>query len=246
VNGGLAAASTLANYGVVELGADDTIAQFYSQGGTLDGEGHTLTASTYLLDDGTTINANLGTGIAATNGAVALNGTSDAGQFVVLSGVTTLGSAERLRDDTDLQINSGAKLVLGGDEKIGSLYGAGTADLVSHQLTVDDGAFSGDLTGTGGLDKVSSGELQLSGASTYTGVTNVDAGTLSLFGSLESSEVAVDAGAVLNNVNGGLASGSTLSNDGTVNLYADDAVATFTSTGTSTAPAAPSTPIPTT
>jgi fibronectin-binding autotransporter adhesin len=229
--GGLASDTVLTNDGTVDIAdADDTILTLVNTG-TVNGTA-TLTATTYNLNDGSEINANLGTGTVNANGAVALNGTSNAETVNVQTGTTTLGSAERLRDDTNLTVSSGATLVLGGDEKIGTFDGAGTTSLGESQLTVDDGTYSGVVTGTGGIDKVSAGLLTLSGANTYTGTTNVDVGTLTLTGSLESLEVVVDAGSTFNNVNGGLASGATLSNDGLTVLSADDTITTFNSTGT--------------
>jgi autotransporter-associated beta strand protein len=231
LNGGLASNATVNNDGTLNIAeADDTIATLNNTG-TVNGTA-TLTATTYNLNEGSEINANLGTGTVNANGAVALNGTSNAETVNIQTGTTTLGSAERLREDTDLTVSSGAILVLGGNEKIGTFDGAGTTALGEHQLTVDDGTYSGVVTGTGGIDKVSSGTLVLSGDSTYTGSTNVNAGTLTLTGTLESLEVNVAADTTFNNMNGGLAQGATLNNDGTTVLDADDTITTLNNTGT--------------
>ena len=231
LNGGLSASAAVTNDGTLNIAAADDTITTLTNTGTVNGTA-TLTATTYNLNDSSVINANLGTGTVNASGAVALNGTSNAETVNVQTGTTTLGSAERLRDDTDLTVSDGATLVLGGNEKIGTFDGAGTTALGASQLTVDDGTYSGVVTGTGGIDKVSSGLLTLSGNSTYTGTTNVDAGTLTLTGSLESLTVTVDAGTTINNVNGGLAEGATLNNDGTTVLGADDTITTFNSTDT--------------
>ncbi|MGQ9367163.1 autotransporter outer membrane beta-barrel domain-containing protein [Azospirillum sp. A39] len=71
------------------------------------------------------------------------------------------------------------------DETIGSLAGAGSVTLGGQTLTAGDGsntAFSGVVSGTGGLTKAGTGTLTLSGANTYTGTTRVTAGTLELSG----------------------------------------------------------------
>jgi autotransporter-associated beta strand protein len=206
VNAGLDANAALTNAGTVNLGADDTIATF-SNTGTLNIAGTTLTAATYALNSGSVINANLGTGIVTTNGAVTLNGTSAAATFNIESGTTTLGSAERLLNTAAVTIAGNSNLLLGGAEKIGQLLGAGKADLSKGGLTVDSGNFSGVLlsgNASFGLTKVSSGALSLSGANTFTGLTQINAGSVNLTGSLASTAVNVATGSTLSNVNAGL------------------------------------------
>ncbi len=228
-NGGLAAGATLTNAGSVNLGADDTVAAFVNSG-TLNGTGHTLTAATYALKNGSIVNANLGTGAVTSNGSVALNGTSAASTVNVASGTLTLGAAERLADTAAVSLTG--NLALGGDETIGSLSGAGGIALGAHTLTVSSGTYAGVASGTGGLTKTGAGDLTLSGANTFTGATQIGAGTLNLTGSLASTSVNVASGATLDNANGGLAAGATLTNAGSVNLGADDTVAAFVNSGT--------------
>ena len=100
-------------------------------------------------------------------------------------------------DTTDLTIDSGAILKLGGDEKIGSLFGAGSLQNAGGRLTVDDGNFAGVISGTGGLTKASTGDLVLSGHNTYTGSTLANAGTLEVAGSLTSNSIVTASGATL-------------------------------------------------
>ena len=54
-----------------------------------------------------------------------------------------------------------------------TLNGTGTVDTQANALTL-----AGNIVGTGGLAKIGAGTLTLSGPSTYTGATNVNAGTL--------------------------------------------------------------------
>ncbi len=68
------------------------------------------------------------------------------------------------------------------DQTVGSLAGAGNVTLGSATLTAGGNnsstLFSGVMSGTGGFTKQGSGIQTFSGANTYGGTTNVDAGTL--------------------------------------------------------------------
>jgi autotransporter-associated beta strand protein len=85
----------------------------------------------------------------------------------------------------------------------GSIEGAGNYRLGSKSLTVGGNNLSTEVSGviqsgTGGsLVKVGTGTLTLSGTNTYTGATTVNAGTLIVNGSIASSPVTVNAGAML-------------------------------------------------
>ncbi|MEI6604910.1 MAG: autotransporter-associated beta strand repeat-containing protein, partial [Verrucomicrobiota bacterium] len=228
---GLAAGTALNNDGTLNLNSDNTVASLVNTG-TINNSAHTLTAATYALNAGSVINANLGTGTVTSNGSVALNGTSAAATFNVQTGTTTLGSAERLLDTTALTIAAPATLKLGGNEKIGTLAGAGSLQNAGGRLTLDSGNFSGVISGTGGLTKVTTGNLNLSGANTYSGSTLINVGTLTLDGSLACNAVNVASGASLINNNGGLSSSATLTNAGTVALNANNTIAALVNSGT--------------
>jgi len=231
-NGGLAAGATLNNDGTTYINAADDTITTLNNTGTLNGTA-TLTADTYNLNDGTIINANLGTGTVNANDTVAINGTSDAGIVNIQTGTTTLGAAERLNDDSVVTVSGGSRLELGGNEEIGQLLGAGDVDIDNGTLTVSSGNFSGSILQEGagnpaaGLTKIDGGTLTLTGTNTYVGPTNVQAGTLELTGggSLATPEVTIDEGATFENDNGGLMDAVIVNADGTFTLNANETVA---------------------
>jgi len=97
------------------------------------------------------------------------------------------------------------------NETIGSLAGAGNVILGSGTLTTggnnNSTTYSGQISGTGGLVKEGSGAFTMTGASTYTGPTTVNNGSLYIDGSITSNVTA----------NGGRIGGSGVIN-GTVNV----------------------------
>ncbi|MGL6001073.1 MAG: autotransporter-associated beta strand repeat-containing protein [Plesiomonas sp.] len=247
VRGGLAANASLNNDGIVTQNADDTITSFTNTG-TLNGN-KTLTATTYALNNHSLINANLGSGSLTANGAVQLNGTSQAQTVNVASGVMTLGSTERLLNTSNVTVDG--KLVLGGAETIGTLAGVnreGEVELSGSKLTLhqnENTAFLGIIKDsnelqTGNVEKNGIGTLILGGDNTYTGKTQINAGKVELGinaqGSLASDIINVAQGAQLDinagDVSGGLAANAALANNGIVTQNADDTVTSLVNTGT--------------
>ena len=98
-----------------------------------------------------------------------------------------------------------------------------TIDTQANTATI-----SGVISGSGSLDKIGSGTLILTAANTYTGPTDVQAGTLALRGSLAST-VTVESGATLGGTG---AVGGLIANSGaTVAPGVLGAYARFTVTG---------------
>jgi fibronectin-binding autotransporter adhesin len=119
------------------------------------------------------------------------------GGTVVTQGTLSVGSASALgagavsmAAGTALSITDGVTLAnaltLSGDPDIG----VATGETATLSGVIGDGAQAGDLVKTGG------GTLVLSGANTYTGGTEVAAGTLDVSGSVI-GQVTVDGGAIL-------------------------------------------------
>ncbi|KAA6405226.1 autotransporter outer membrane beta-barrel domain-containing protein, partial [Candidatus Tokpelaia sp.] len=106
---------------------------------------------------------------------------------------------------SDIAIDKGGTMDLGGltngGTGVGSITGDGTVDLGDNTLTIGgnnkDSDFGGNITGSGGIDKVGSGTLILTGDSDYSGNTQVKSGELQLGGNLSNSDVAVHSGATV-------------------------------------------------
>ena len=137
------------------------------------------------------------------SGALILSGAgSYAGPTFIDGGALQAGGTGVLAQASAFTIASGARLDLAGfDQTIGSLAGAGGVTLGAGVLTTGgDGSstvFSGTISGSGGLIKTGSGALGLSGTSSYTGATSIQAGSLIVDGAIASSAVTVGAGALL-------------------------------------------------
>jgi len=102
----------------------------------------------------------------------------------------------------------------GFNTTIGAINGNGTVQLGGATLTIDSNrpfaSFDGKITGTGSLIKAGTGEQVLGGQNDYTGLTFVNAGTLTLNSS----------GGLISDVT--VAGGATFNSDGTIAGYVDN------------------------
>ncbi len=152
-------------------------------------------------------------------GVLTLTGAdSYGGATAVNAGTLRAGAANVFATSSAFTIASGATLALNNfNNSIGSLAGSGAVTLGSATLTTGtDGtstAYSGSISGTGGLTKIGPGVLSLSGTSGYSGPTNINAGILDVNGVLASA-VSVNAGSTL--MGSGTIGGLSVANGGTV------------------------------
>jgi len=129
----------------------------------------------------------------AGSGILALNAANTyTGPTTINAGTLQTGVANALSTATAVTVASGATFNLNSfNQSIGSLAGGGNVALGAANLTTgNDGTsttFSGAIGGTGGLTKVGGGAFTLTGASTYSGPTNINAGILNVNGSLAST-----------------------------------------------------------
>jgi len=242
VNSGLSINAVLNNYGTINLQSSDVVGTFNNVG-ILNTNGFTLTASVYELTDGSVVNGYLGAGTINASGNVQLNSSNEATAVNIQSGTTVLGDAERLLDTVALTVNSEGTIVLGGNEKIGSLNGDGIVDTRGNRLTVDSGNFGGDIIDHGGygrviptngsLTKVSDGTLAITSDLSYTGSTRIKGGTLDLSGSLASTDIRISEGATLKSSNAGINTESIVENSGTLDIAGvDQTISVLNNNGT--------------
>ena len=243
INGDMVDTATVTNAGTLTLTDDDLIKSYISTG-TLNGTGNTLTALTYALNNGSVVNANLGTGAVTSNNAVTLNGNSLANSVAVQTGTLTvnagLGSANAtvgissgatLNDsgnivDTAAVTNAGT-LTLGftattGDtistyvSNGGTLNGTGTLTAAATGAGVVDYALNNGSLVTGSAN-IGKGVLVSNGTVTIAGSSNVNAGTITVqTGTLNLTGTGTFGGDLTININ----SGATLNDNGTINTTA--------------------------
>ncbi|OXC89408.1 hypothetical protein BMR85_018585 [Achromobacter sp. KAs 3-5] len=104
-----------------------------------------------------------------------------------------------LESASSVRIDNGATLQLGGSEFIAALSGAGRLQ-VDGSLGLGgpaDSVFGGDLAGAGIIAKTGPGALALNGASSHSGVFNINDGTVNLGGTLASNTVNVNGPAAI-------------------------------------------------
>ncbi len=154
-------------------------------------QGDTLTFSNVISGNGA-VNQ-LGTGQTVLSGVNTYTG----GTTVNAGTLATLGD-DRLATSGTVAVNANGTFVLGGNQTLAAVTGAGAMQLGANTLTVGagNGTFSGVISGPGAVTKIGSGIITFSGANIYSGPTTVTAGTL-----VAASRTALGTGAV--NLTGG-------------------------------------------
>ena len=154
-----------------------------------------------------------GTGnlVGSGNGVWILDGANTrTGTITLNGGALRAGNAAAFGTTTGVTINAGTLDLNGFDLTAPTLNGTGgTLALGSATLTLNTtlatNSFAGNITGTGGLTKLGTGTLTLSGASSYTGATNIQGGTLALKFATASASNVIGATSTLNMSGGVLA-----------------------------------------
>ena len=160
--------------------------------------GTTISAGTLQLGDGGTTGLITGD---VTNDSNLIFNHSDVVTFAnVVSGTGTL-----TQSGTGTLILTGANTYSGGTTVSDGILQGDTNSLqgnITNNASVvfdqaSDGTFSNVISGTGTVTKSNAGNLDVTGINTYSGNTTIDGGTLSVNGSIASSNVTVNSGATL-------------------------------------------------
>ena len=165
--------------------------------GTLSGNGSVLLASgqtlTLASSSSTTFDGQIqgaGNLAKAGSGTLTLSGSNTyTGATTISAGTLAMGASNVFANSSDVNISAGAVLSMGGfNDTIAKVYGAGSVDLGSGNLTTTYGSgsatFSGVISGNGSLTLAGPADynayMTISGSNTYTGATNVNGATLIL------------------------------------------------------------------
>ena len=158
-----------------------------SQGGTVDTNGNNATLSGAISGPGGL--SKIGAGTLTLSGQSTYTGATG-----VNAGTLQAGAVNAFSPFSAFTVASGATLNLASfNQTVGSLAGAGGVALGAATLTTGNDntstLFSGTISGTGGLTKIGSGMLLLTGVNNYAGPTNINAGILDVNGSLASDRL---------------------------------------------------------
>jgi autotransporter-associated beta strand protein len=164
-------------------------------GGTIDTNGNNATLGGTISGSGGL--TKIGTGALTLAGASSYTGATN-----VNAGTLQAGATNAFAPSSAFTVAGGATLNLAGfNQSIGSLAGAGNVALGAATLTTGNDntstTFSGTISGNGGLTKTGNGTMALTGASTYSGPTSINAGALVVNGSIANSAITIGNGATL-------------------------------------------------
>ena len=240
--------------GTIQLGADGALGTgaitlgTTGSNGVLDLNSFNQTVSSLAVGAGAVAGSQIiGNSSTVDDGYLTINGTSTFGGLIqdtlgagtfrtgltIASGTTTLTNANTYTGAT--QINSGATLQLGSGGTTGSLSN-GTVITDNGTLSfnrTDYVTFGATVSGSGGLQQLGSGVLELTGSNSYSGLTvmNNASGTLKTSGTNSSATggTTLTAGTLLLNNsgvnNGGLAGGTITISGGTIDNISGSALA---------------------
>ncbi|WP_166443092.1 autotransporter outer membrane beta-barrel domain-containing protein [Phragmitibacter flavus] len=193
-----AASAMIRNFGTTIAGGSGASTQFFGDAGA--GAAIILNFGSPSGQGGRTVFADSSR---AENATLSAEGGAFAGGTIFFNQDSSGGSSRVILDGSGtLDISSHSNGVeIGSLESDVGRGGGGIVNLGGNELTVGNlntsTTFSGVISGTGGLTKVGTGILNLTGVNTYSGDTTIDAGTLLANGVLASANVFVNPAGML-------------------------------------------------
>ncbi|MBU3547454.1 LamG domain-containing protein, partial [Polynucleobacter sp. MWH-Jannik1A5] len=174
-NSALSAATVLSQYQAASISATPT-ANLNVTGGSFN-VGGSITGINAMSINTSGSSSTLGGAITGSSGFTKTGtGTLTLAAANTYTGTTTvqagtLNVTGSLSDSTAVTVASGATYIVGANDTVASIAGAGNITLTGNLTTgsTTDTTFSGVISGAGNLTKVGSGTLTLSGTNAYTG-----------------------------------------------------------------------------
>jgi fibronectin-binding autotransporter adhesin len=205
---------TAINSGTLRISADanlgDAAGGLSFNGGTLNTTANVTSGRAVTLDGAGTVLTDAGTATTLSGGIAGAGGlTKDGAGSLVLTGDATHTGGTTIAAGT-LQIGAGGTS--------GTLAGAITNNATLAFNRSDDLTVAGPIAGTGGVNQIGTGVATLTGANSYTGTTNVQAGTLIINGNQSGATGAtsVASGAALGGI-GTIGGDVTVADGGAIN-----------------------------
>ncbi len=207
---------------------------------TFNNSGSTTTGEVFRNSTGTNFTGS----VVVNGGQIAIGDNTGSGAFVLANANLTLNNNAVLALGTNATyVNTAVGATLSSLNGNGTVSGAGSVVTLTVGNNNGSGTFSGTLINGGGtlsLTKIGNGTQNLTGGSTYTGATAVNAGTLVLgpTGSLGATAITINANSGFGahpGANSVSAAGSLLVNPAARFDMNDGAIGTFNLTGSGTA-----------
>lgn len=205
------------------VGGGGTVNLGSSSGLLIAGFDNTSTTFSGVIKDGGNTSGTGGSFFKVGSGTLTLSGANTySGQTDIFAGTIKAGAANTIPSASAVGVNNGATFDLADfSQTIGSLSNDFTTGsggsvklgaLATTTLTTGgdntDSIFSGIIQGAGNVTKVGTGTFTLTGANIYLGNTTLNAGGITILGSLASTVIANNTTGITRLVNGGTITGS--------------------------------------
>jgi autotransporter-associated beta strand protein len=207
-----------ANLANISGSSSNSTSGTYSSTGNLNISGGTASITTITMG---TDSAPVGNVSLTENTTITLSSGATLNATTIQLGATTTGETHLTRNASINMSNGSIGNKVGSNLSISGVpisLASGTTNNFNIS-SGQTGTISSVIGGSGSLSTTGTGTVVLSGSNTYTGNTNISAGTLTVSGAIASTPVNVASGATLTVASGGnISTGTNLTDAGTVNF----------------------------